>query len=84
MKDLFAKVIGYKKPLRRAAVSRARAAFDVAKPDLKDAADDVIKYTTQRVFEANSRQFSPQEGHGIAQKRLKSTRLTKHFVVNCH
>ena len=65
LKNLFAKIANFARPILE---PHARAAFEAAKPHLKEAASGLVKEATDRVSETIGKRLAPQQ-HGRGRKR---------------
>lgn len=80
LKGLFAKLLSLAKPIIKSASPHARAAFEAAKPHLKEAASTLVSEAGRGAVEAISRRFNSdanksQEGSG--RKVRRKTRKVK-------
>lgn len=71
LKNVFAKIVNFTKPIIAAAAPHAKAAVLAAQPHLREAATGVVKETTDRLSKAIANKLVPQEGSG--RKRKKKT-----------
>jgi hypothetical protein len=69
LKSLFAKIANFARPILE---PHARAAFEAAKPHLKEAASGLVKEATSKATDLISRRLTTQEGRG--RKRRKTAR----------
>ena len=69
LKNIFAKIANFARPILRAAAPHARAAIEAAQPHLNETATGFIQETTSKLSDAVTHKLTPQEGSGVRKKK---------------